>query len=194
MSNSDRPASPIPTNVAFIDGQNLHFGTTKCHACAKALNIDIRKIRCSDCTCGTAWKVDLSKFRIYLKENYAVTEAYYFLGYLDDKNDDLYKEVQKAGFIIVFKEHSNLLKSKKKGNIDTDMVFEIMKNLLDNPDLNKIILVSGDGDYKKIVNYLITKNKFEKILFPNKKFASSLYKEFGSEKFDYLENLKAYIQ
>ena len=74
------------------------------------------------------------------------------------------------------------------------MVFEIMKNLLDNEEFDKILLISGDGDYKKIVNYLISKNRFEKMLFPNKKFASSLYNELGSEKFDYLENLKTYIE
>ena len=43
-----------------------------------------------------------------------------------------------------------------------------MKNLVDNHEFNKIILVSGDGDYKKLVDYLIGKDKFKKILFPNK--------------------------
>jgi len=68
-----------------------------------------------------------------------------------------------------------------------------MKSLIENSDFDKIILVSGDGDYKKLVDYLIKKNKFKKILFPNKKFASSLYKKLGSEYFDYLENIKVHI-
>lgn len=185
--------TPIKNNLAFIDGQNLHFGTTKCDICAKKLNKTLQEIKLSDCKCNNGWEVDLSKFRIYLKENYWVSEAYYFLGYLQDENDELYKEIQKAGFIVLFKEHHVFAKSKKKGNVDTDIVFEIMKNLLDNPDLNKIILVSGDGDYIKMVRYLVEKDKFEKILFPNKKFASSLYKKLGSEYFDYLENIKEYI-
>lgn len=184
---------PIP-NIAFIDGQNMHFGTTKCNVCAKSKNIELKHIKFSDCTCGSAWKIDLAKFRIYLKENYNISEAYYFLGYLHEENDDLYKEIQKAGFIVIFKEHNKLAKSKKKGNVDTDMVFEIMKNLLENNQFYKIVLVSGDGDYNKLVKYLIVKGKFRKILFPNKKFASSLYKELGSEMFDYLENLKSYIK
>lgn len=180
-------------NLAFIDGQNLHFGTTKCDNCAKRLNVSLQDIRLSDCTCGDGWEVNLLKFRIYLKENYNVSEAYYFLGYLQNDNEELYKEIQKAGFIVLFKEHHKLAKSKKKGNVDTDIVFEIMKNLLDNKDFNKIVLVSGDGDYLKLVQYLINKNIFKKILFPNKKFASSLYKKLGSEFFDYLENIKEYI-
>lgn len=182
------------SNIAFVDAQNVHFGTTKCDVCAKAKNIELKHIKLRDCTCGRAWEIDLAKFRIYLKENYNVSEAYYFLGYLHEDNDELYQEIQKAGFIVVFKEHNKLARSKKKGNVDTDMVFEIMKNLLDNKEFDKIVLASGDGDYKKLVNYLITKNRFKKILFPNRKYASSLYKEFGSETFDYLENLKSYIE
>jgi len=181
-------------NIAFIDGQNLLFGTTKCDFCAKNLGIDIKDINLSDCTCGNAWKVDLYKFRVYLTENYGVKEAYYMLGYLSEKYEELYKEIQKAGFIVLFKEHNGKSKSKKKGNVDTDIVFEIMKNLVENNNFNKIVLISGDGDYKKLVYYLVEKNKFCKILFPNKKYASSLYHALGSEYFDYLENLKTYIE
>lgn len=153
----------VVENYAFIDGQNLFLGTKQ-----------------------DGWSVDLYKFRIHLRDKYKVTEAYYFIGYLQEVNNDLYKEIQKAGFIVVFKEHSQYGLSKKKGNVDTDIVFEIMKNLLDNKKLNKILLVSGDGDYKKLVDYLIEKAKFEKILFPNKKFASSLYKSIGNEYHVYL--------
>jgi len=65
-----------------------------------------------------------------------------------------------------------------------------MKNLIEDTDFYKILLVSGDGDYKKVVDYLIKKGKFEKILFPNKKFASSLYKKLTSKYFDYLNQLE----
>ena len=157
-------------NLAFVDGQNLHLGTTQ-----------------------DDWKVDLQKFRIYLKDKYHIVEAYYFLGYVAEEERDLYNNLQKAGFIVLFKEHNPALKGTKKGNVDTDIVFEIMKNLIDNKNFNKLIIVSGDGDYKKIVDYLIKKERFKKILFPNKKFASSLYKHLGTEFFDYLDNIKTYI-
>lgn len=134
------------------------------------------------------------KFRTYLKYKYHISEAYYILGYVSEEEQDLYNNLQKAGFIVSFKEHNPALKSQKKGNIDADIVFEIMKNLIDNKDFDKIVLISGDGDYKKVVNYLIEKEKFKKVLFPNKKFASSLYKNLGSEFYDYLDNLKTYIK
>ena len=159
------------SNLAFIDGQNLHLGTIQDN-----------------------WKIDLKKFRIYLKDKYHIAEAYYFLGYISEEEQDLYNNLQKSGFIVLFKEHSPALKGTKKGNVDTDIVFEIMKNLIDNKDFDKVVLVSGDGDYKKVVDYLIRKNRFKKILFPNKKFASSLYKNLGAEFFDYLMNIKTYIE
>lgn len=157
-------------NFAFIDGQNLYLGTKQ-----------------------ENWYIDLTKFKIYLKDKYHISEAYYFLGYLQEENNDLYKEIQKAGFIVLFKEHNQYSVTKKKGNVDTDIVFEIMKNLVENKEFNKIVLVSGDGDYKKVVEYLIQKNRFLKVLFPNKKYASSLYKKLGSEFYDYLINIKSYI-
>lgn len=158
-------------NVAFIDGQNLYLGTRQ-----------------------DSWVVDLPKFRVYLRDKYGVTEAYYFLGYLQEENEDLYKAIQRAGFIVSFKEHNQYATTQKKGNVDADIIFEAMRNLLDNEDFDKIILVSGDGDHKKMASYLVAKNRLKKILFPNKKFASSLYKKLGSEFYDYLENVKSHIE
>jgi uncharacterized LabA/DUF88 family protein len=149
-------------NIAFIDGQNLHLGTNEAD-----------------------WKIDHKKFRIYLHDKYKVEEAYYFLGYISEDYQDLYYKLQKAGFIVVFKEHKENFKGNKKGNVDTDIVFEIMKSIIEK-SYNKIILVSGDGDYKKVVDYLIKKNKFQKILFPNMKFASSLYKKLTNAYFAHL--------
>jgi uncharacterized LabA/DUF88 family protein len=152
-------------NLAFIDGQNLHLGTKEC-----------------------GWSIDHKKLRVYLKDKYNITEAYYFLGFVSETQQELYSQLQKAGFILIFREHSSAMLGKKKGNVDSDIVFSIMKKVADREVFDKIVLVSGDGDYVKLVDYLIKKDKFKKILFPNKKFASSLYAKYGSEYFDYLEN------
>ncbi len=134
------------------------------------------------------WKVDLSKFKVYLEKKYNVKEAYYFLGYVQDTNQELYEEIQKAGFILVFRQHNPAMIGKKKGNVDSDIIFQVMKRLYKNADFEQIVLVSGDGDYKILVDFLIEEKRFKKVLFPNRKFASSLYKQIGSEYFDYLES------
>ena len=148
-------------NIAFIDWQNLHLWTQ-----------------------SDGWRVDYKKLRIYLKDKFKVQEAYYFLWFLSLKEQDLYSSLQKAGFIVIFRKHTELLKWKKKWNVDVDIVFKIMKRIIekDKKDQNfdKIVLVSGDWDYSKPVDYFIEKKIFKKILFPNKNH-SSLYNSIQHE-------------
>ncbi len=143
-------------NIAFVDGQNVYMSTR---------------------AASPPWKIDLARFRIYLEQKYKVDRAYYFLGFLQDENQDLYNEIQEAGFILKFREHNSAMLGKKKGNVDTDIVFTVMKKLYKNEIVDKLILVSGDGDYKMLVDFLIKENKFEKILFPNQEKSSSLYRK-----------------
>lgn len=95
---------------------------------------------------------------------------------MDENQQELYKNVQKAWFIVEFREHSSHLKWKKKWNVDVDIVFEIMKRIIEEKDFDKIVLVTWDWDYIKLINYLIWKKLLKKILFPNNKY-SSLYKK-----------------
>jgi hypothetical protein len=62
-------------NLAFIDGQNLHMGTAK--------------------SLSAPWKINLTKFRIYLEKKYSVSHAYYFLGFVQEGHQELYEEIQK---------------------------------------------------------------------------------------------------
>ena len=152
-------------NVAFIDGQNLHLGTRV-----------------------NGWTIDHAKFRIYLRDKYHIDEAYYFLGFVSEEEQDLYNNLQRAGFILSFREHSSTLKGQKKGNVDSDIVFSAMRMVADGELFEKIFIISGDGDYKKLVDYLVKKQRFGKMLFPNTQFASSLYRQLGGDSFAYLDD------
>jgi len=155
-------------NLAFIDGQNLYMGTAK------------REIE--------PWEINLVRFRVYLREKYAVDKAYYFLGYVQEENQELYEEIQNAGFILKFREHNPAMIGKKKGNVDSDIIFLIMKKMYKKESFEKIILVSGDGDYKLVVDFLIEENRFAKILFPDLDRASSLYKKLSNKYFASLDD------
>jgi len=156
-------------NYCYIDGQNLHLGTASAEP---------------------SWGVDLYKFRIYLREKYKVERAFYYLGYVQEglKIEQLYENIQNAGFILVFRQHNSAMIGNKKGNVDSDIIFSVMKRLHKDRDFDKIVLVSGDGDYKMLIDYLIEESKLEKILFPNKEFRSSLYKQIGASYFAYLDD------
>lgn len=149
-------------NIAFIDGQNLYMGTK---------------------SCNPSWKIDLSKLKFYLEKKYNVSDIYYFLGYMQNENEELYDEIQRSGLILKFREHNSAMVGKKKGNVDSDIIFNIMKKLYKKEKFDKIILISGDGDYRMLVDFLIEEDKFKKILFPNIKYASSLYKKLGNKFF-----------
>ena len=149
-------------NIAFIDAQNLHLWTQT-----------------------ENWKIDFKRFRIYLKEKFKVDEAYFFLWFINDDHQTMYRKIQKAGFILEFRDHNSNMLWKKKWNapwkkspwgVDVDIVYDVMHRLLEENDFNKIVLVSWDGDYIKLVKYLIRKDRLNKILFPNKNF-SSLYRK-----------------
>ncbi len=137
------------------------------------------------------WDIDLRKFRIYLERKYNVDKAYYYLGFVQDgiRYEEIYDEIQSAGFVLVFREHNSAMLGKKKGNVDSDIIFSIMRRLYKSENFNKIILVSGDGDYKMLVDFLIEENKFEKVLFPDQKRASSLYKSITRKYFDDLSKI-----
>ena len=152
-------------NQAFVDGQNLYMNTNE-----------------------HGWKVDLKRFRVYLKEQYNVEKAYYFLGAVDEENQDIYELIQEAGFILVFREHSQSMIGKKKGNVDTDIVFSIMAKIADKEKFDQVVLVSGDGDYFKMVRYLVEKERFCKLLSPNRHSTSSLYRVFTPKYVDFLDN------
>jgi len=153
-------------NLAFIDGQNLHMGTTKI---------------------VNPWKIDFKKFRIFLKDKYKVEYVYYFIGFVIENNQDLYTKIKNSGFLLIFREHNSMMIGNKKGNVDSDIIFYIMKKIYKKEDFNKIILISGDGDYRLLVDFLIEEERFEKIIFPNRFFASSLYKKLTLKYFDYLD-------
>lgn len=127
-------------NYCYIDGQNLYMGSAKS---------------------SPQWHIDLARFRTYLREKYQVERAYYYLGYVQEGVDyeKLYEAIQAAGFILVFREHNSAMLGKKKGNVDSDIIFSVMKRLYLKEKFDRIVLVSGDGDYKSLVDFLIGHNK-----------------------------------
>jgi uncharacterized LabA/DUF88 family protein len=150
-------------NYSFIDSQNL--------------NLSIQNL---------GWKLDFRKFRRYLKEKYGVTKAFLFIGYIDG-NGDLYKALQDAGFICIFKPTLNYKNGKTKGNCDAELVLQTM---IEYPNYEKAVIITGDGDFHCLVKYLIKEKKFKKLLVPDQNSYSALLKRFPSEFLSFVSDLK----
>jgi uncharacterized LabA/DUF88 family protein len=149
-------------NYAFIDSQNLNLG--------------IRKL---------GWKLDYKRFRRYLAEKYAVKKAYMFIGFVAF-NQPLYDSLQEAGFILRFKPTIPDDDGNIKGNVDADLV---LLTVIEINNYNKAVVVSSDGDFYSLVQYLYENNKLETVLSPDNKNCSSLLKQTAKEKIRYMDNL-----
>jgi|CXWL01.1.fsa_nt_gi uncharacterized LabA/DUF88 family protein len=149
-------------NFAFIDGQNV--------------NLSIQKL---------GWRIDWTKLRVYLREKYGVTTAYYFIGYLSG-NNPLYAYLQAAGYILMFKPTLEDKDGKVKGNCDADLVLRAM---IDYEVYDQAVLMSSDGDFYSLVQYLYEKNKLKAVISPCKRYCSMLLKKEAKEKIIFMDNL-----
>lgn len=161
---------PKTGNYAFIDSQNL--------------NVSVQKY---------GWKMDWKKFRQFLTDKYGVSKAYMFIGYVPEF-EDIYEKMHEAGYAIVLKPTFDMSRpqpeekpqktgeeKKVKGNIDADLVLWAMREM---KNYDKALIVSGDGDFFGLVEYLHDENKLLKILTPTGQY-SSLYRPFET----YIERL-----
>jgi uncharacterized LabA/DUF88 family protein len=155
---------------AFIDSQNL--------------NVSVQKF---------GWKMNWKKFRKFLSDKYGVDMAYMFIGYVPE-HEDIYEKMHEAGYAVVLKptfdmsrvRDENAPKSDKpvKGNVDADMVLWAMKEMA---NYDKAIIVSGDGDFFALIEYLHQQGRLQKILTPTGQY-SSLFHQFD----EYVERLDSH--
>ncbi len=143
---------------AFIDSQNLNLGVR-----------------------SMGWKLDWRKFRVYLTNKYNAQLAYLFIGKVSG-NEQLYSFLMRCGYILIFKPTLSRLSSTKiliEGNVDAELVLHAM---IQYKNYDKAIIVSGDGDFYCLIEYLEKKGKLLKILAPTKHF-SGLLRKFNRNNF-----------
>jgi len=145
---------PSNNNYAFIDSQNV--------------NLAIR---------SQGWVLDWGRFRKYLEDKYDVTKAFLFIGYIAT-NESLYTALQKDGYILIFKPTLHLPDGKVKGNIDAELVLHTM---IEYPNYENAVIVTGDGDFYCLVDYLKRRDKLLKLMIPDRYKYSSLLRKFNAD-------------
>lgn len=137
--------------VAYIDASNLKFGVAQ-----------------------SGWHMDYRKFRAWLRDKFGVTHAILFMG-LRPENADLYNSLQSYGFDIVFRPTLTSKDGVTKGNVDGELILKVSRDFFEQ-HLSSATLVSGDGDYHCIVEFLKEKKVPVTVVSPNKKYLSLLLK------------------
>ncbi len=164
-----------PAVYAFIDSQNLNLGTSK--------NIyKKRKL------IYRGWQLDYAKFRRYLSDKFRVTKAFLFIGYIPT-NRKLYDYLRGCGYALIFKPTIKDGHGKPKGNVDAELVLH--SAAIEYSNYDHAVIVSGDGDFYCLHEYLLQNNKLLNIIIPNTKSQSSLLAKFHKLKtFIYFERNK----
>src|SRR3989344_6918019 len=153
----------------FIDSQNLH--------------LSIKNL---------GWKLYFYKLYKYLQENYKTSQAFIFIGRMAG-HEELYDHLEKIGYTVVFKPTVSYIlgkEEKTKGNVDAELV---LRCLIEYKNFDKAIIISGDGDFFSLAQYLKKKNKLLKIGIPNRWNYSMLLRDFRSQHF-YISGLRGKLE
>ncbi len=136
---------------AFIDSQNLNLGVQ-----------------------ASGWKLDFRKFRLYLKNKYGVSKAYLFIGQISGQ-ESLYDRLQDMGYHLIFKPTTEYKVDGKvtvKGNVDAELVLYAVAKVF--KDYDQAIIVTGDGDFHCLIEYLIEESKLLHLMVPNNRYSKLL--------------------
>ncbi len=150
-------------NYAYIDSQNLYLAIQE-----------------------LGWKLNYKRFRVYLREKYDVEKAYMFLGYLAE-NQKLYKFLQEAGFILIFRPILEKDGKPIKGNCDVDLALHLLTNL---NNYNQAVIITGDGDFCMLVKHLKENDKLAKVLAPSHNNCSVLLRKAAGTAISFIDDLK----
>ena len=134
----------------YIDGNNLYRS-------AKELGFEI----------------DYKKFRGWLRQKYNPANVYLFIGLVPSRAK-FYERLQEYGFILIFKQTVSV-SGKVKGNCDAELV---LKNVSDfyTKAFEQCILITGDGDFGCLVEFLKNNSALAGIISPDEKRCSILLK------------------
>lgn len=139
----------------YIDGNNLYRS-------AKELGFDI----------------DYKKLRGWLRQKYNPKSVYLFIGLVPERIK-YYEHLQRSGYVLIFKQTVSV-GEKIKGNCDAELVLKTVCGHYEN-DFDYCYLVTGDGDFGCLVEFLKDKKCIKGIISPDKKKCSFLLRNKNIE-------------
>jgi len=95
--------------------------------------------------------------------------------------------LQKSGYVLIFKPTIPNGDGEIKGNVDANLVLQAM---IDIDKYDQAVVVTSDGDFYCLVDYLYKRNKLKVVLSPYTKTCSKLLKKSAKEKIVFMDNLK----
>ena len=143
--------------------------------------------------CGEAgWKMDYAKLSSYLRERFGASKLFFFGGLDNDNKKQLkfYELLQDFGYKLRLVPVKKFRDGNKKADADSRMTFELMKHF---QDYDKVVVLTGDGDYFWVLEYLIKHGKELQLMSFGRRTASEL-KELAGGSFNELTRIKNLLE
>ncbi len=137
----------MKTNI-YIDGNNLYRAAK-----------------------GLGFEIDYKKFRGWLRQKYQADSVYLFIGLIPERVK-YYEYLQESGFILIFKQTVSI-GGVIKGNCDAELVLKVVSDFY-TKSYDKCIIITGDGDFGCLVQFLKENSVIEVILSPDENRCSIL--------------------
>lgn len=140
---------------AFIDATNIIYGAR-----------------------NSGWRMNFQKLYHYLRNRFQCTKILYYAG-VDNENIKqlhFYEKLQEFGYSLRLVPVKTFKDGKKKADVDSRMTFEIMKYF---SRYDAVIIMTGDGDFYWVLEYLIRIKKTVKLIAHGNSTARELKRLFG---------------
>lgn len=153
FSKKGKSDSKIAT-YAFLDATNIIYGAS-----------------------DSGWKMDFKKLSRYLKERYDAEKILYYAGVDAENKKQLrfYEKLQEFGYLLRLIPVKTFKDGRKKADVDSRMTFEMMLYF---DKYDRALVMTGDGDYYWVLEYLLLKHKSVKLLAHASSTARDLKKMF----------------
>lgn len=142
------------TNI-YIDGNNLYRS-------AKELG----------------YNIDYKKLHGWLRQKYSPSKIYIFIGLVPSRTK-FYEFLQECGFILIFKQTISV-GDTIKGNCDAELVLKTVSDYYTKSFIT-CILITGDGDFGCLVEFLTQNKALNLVIAPDKKKCSILIRNKNIE-------------
>lgn len=128
--------------------------------------IDLQNIYLAVKTIEQKSKINFTALKDFLSSDEAIVTMSVFTCFDPEYKSqiDFINHLALLGYRVVSKPLKKLPDGTTKANMDLEMAMEVMNQA---PHLNEIVLVTGDGDFTPLVNYLCSLGKFVKVIGPD---------------------------
>ncbi len=122
--------------------------------------------------------INYKKFRGWLRQKYNPKNVFLFIGLIPNRTS-FYQYLQESGFILIFKQTISV-EGSIKGNCDAELVLKVVSDFY-TKNTHSFILITGDGDFGCLVEFLQENKVLDRVLVPDKKKCSFLIRNKNCE-------------